>query len=55
MQIGISPQPVVALIAGILILLGPRLLSYMEEKHGYDTDRYFDSLPRRRTAHLASQ
>jgi hypothetical protein len=26
-----------------------------EEKHGYDTDRYFDSRPRRRTAHLASQ
>ena len=29
MQIGISPQPVVALIAGILILLVPRLLSYI--------------------------
>jgi hypothetical protein len=29
MQIGISPQPVVALIAGILILLVPRLLSYL--------------------------
>jgi hypothetical protein len=26
-----------------------------EEKHGYDTDRYFDSRPHRRTAHLASQ
>jgi len=26
-----------------------------EEEHGYDTDRYFDSRPRRRTAHLASQ
>jgi hypothetical protein len=25
-----------------------------EEKYGYDTDRYFDSRPRRRTAHLAS-
>jgi hypothetical protein len=29
MQIGISPQPVVALIAGILILLVPRLLNYI--------------------------
>jgi hypothetical protein len=29
MQIGISPQPVIALIAGILILLVPRLLSYI--------------------------
>ena len=29
MQIVISPQPVVALIAGILILLVPRLLSYI--------------------------
>ena len=29
LQIGISPQPVIALIAGILILLVPRLLSYM--------------------------
>ena len=29
MQIGISAQPVVALIAGILILLVPRLLSYI--------------------------
>jgi hypothetical protein len=29
MQIGISPQPVVALIAGILILVVPRLLSYI--------------------------
>jgi hypothetical protein len=29
MQIGISLQPVVALIAGILILLVPRLLSYI--------------------------
>ena len=29
MQIAISAQPVVALIAGILILLIPRLLSYI--------------------------
>jgi hypothetical protein len=29
MQIGMSAQPVVALIAGILILLVPRLLSYI--------------------------
>jgi hypothetical protein len=29
MQIGMSAQPVVALIAGILILLIPRLLSYI--------------------------
>jgi hypothetical protein len=29
MQMGISAQPVVALIAGILILLIPRLLSYI--------------------------
>jgi hypothetical protein len=29
MQIDISPQPVVALIAGILILLIPRLLNYI--------------------------
>jgi hypothetical protein len=29
MQIGISPQPVIALLAGILILLVPRLLSYI--------------------------
>ena len=29
MQIGLSAQPVVALIAGILILLVPRLLSYI--------------------------
>jgi hypothetical protein len=29
MQIGISPQPVVALIAGILILFVPRLLNYI--------------------------
>jgi hypothetical protein len=29
MHIGISTQPVVALIAGILILLVPRLLSYI--------------------------
>jgi len=29
MQINISPQPVIALIAGILILLVPRLLSYI--------------------------
>ena len=26
-----------------------------EKKHGYDTDRYFDTRSRRRTAHLASQ
>jgi hypothetical protein len=29
MQLTISPQPVVALIAGILILLVPRLLNYI--------------------------
>jgi hypothetical protein len=29
MQVGISPQPVIALLAGILILLVPRLLSYI--------------------------
>jgi hypothetical protein len=29
MQIAISPQPVVAIIAGILILLVPRLLNYI--------------------------
>ena len=29
MQLDISPQPVVALIAGILILLVPRLLNYI--------------------------
>jgi hypothetical protein len=29
MQIIITPQPVVALIAGILILLVPRLLNYI--------------------------
>jgi len=29
MQIVLSPQPVVALIAGILILFVPRLLSYI--------------------------
>ena len=29
MQIGISPQPVIALIAGILFLLDPRVLSYI--------------------------
>jgi len=29
MLFGISPQPVVALIAGILILIVPRLLSYI--------------------------
>ena len=29
MQINITPQPVIALIAGILILLIPRLLSYI--------------------------
>jgi len=29
MQIDISPQPVVSLIAGILIIFVPRLLSYI--------------------------
>ncbi|MFH1031710.1 MAG: DUF3096 domain-containing protein [Chloroflexota bacterium] len=29
MQIAISPQPVVALIAGISILIVPRLLNYI--------------------------
>jgi len=29
MQINITPQPVIALIAGILILLVPRLLNYI--------------------------
>jgi len=29
MQISISPQPVVALVAGILILVAPRLLNYI--------------------------
>ena len=29
MQLIISPQPVVALIAGILILVAPRLLNYI--------------------------
>jgi hypothetical protein len=29
MQIGLSLQPLVALIAGILILIVPRLLSYI--------------------------
>jgi hypothetical protein len=29
MQIILSPQPVVSLIAGILILIVPRLLSYI--------------------------
>ena len=29
MQIGVSLQPVVALIAGILILVVPRLLNYI--------------------------
>jgi uncharacterized membrane protein YdbT with pleckstrin-like domain len=29
MQLAIAPQPVVALIAGILILLVPRLLNYI--------------------------
>ena len=29
MQISISPQPVVALIAGILILVAPKLLNYI--------------------------
>jgi len=26
-----------------------------EKKHGYNTDRYFDTRPRRRTTNLASQ
>jgi len=29
MQISFAPQPVVALIAGILILIAPRLLNYI--------------------------
>ncbi len=29
MQVNISPQPIVALIAGILILVAPRLLNYI--------------------------
>jgi hypothetical protein len=29
MQISISPQPVVSLIAGILILIAPKLLNYI--------------------------
>lgn len=29
MQTSVSPQPVVALIAGILILVAPRLLNYI--------------------------
>ena len=29
MQVSISPQPAVALIAGILILVAPRLLNYI--------------------------
>ena len=29
MQISVSPQPMVALIAGILILVAPRLLNYI--------------------------
>jgi hypothetical protein len=29
MQLDISPQPIAALIAGILILLVPRLLNYI--------------------------
>ena len=29
MQIGLTPQPVVALIAGILILVAQRLLNYI--------------------------
>lgn len=29
MQIGLTPQPVVALIAGILILVAPKLLNYI--------------------------
>ncbi|PIP35759.1 MAG: hypothetical protein COX20_09610 [Desulfobacterales bacterium CG23_combo_of_CG06-09_8_20_14_all_52_9] len=29
MQVSISPQPVVSLIAGILILLVPKLLNYI--------------------------
>ncbi|MBF0100679.1 MAG: DUF3096 domain-containing protein [Desulfobacterales bacterium] len=28
MQINLSPQPIVALIAGILILVAPKLLNY---------------------------
>jgi hypothetical protein len=29
MQLDIAPQPVIALIAGVLILLVPRLLNYI--------------------------
>jgi hypothetical protein len=29
MQVSMSPQPVVSLIAGILILIAPRLLNYI--------------------------
>ncbi len=29
MQVSLSPQPIVSLIAGILILLVPRLLNYI--------------------------
>jgi hypothetical protein len=29
MQISMSPQPVVALIAGIVILIAPKLLNYI--------------------------
>jgi hypothetical protein len=29
MQMGLTPQPVIALIAGILILVAPRLLNYI--------------------------
>jgi len=29
MQINLTPQPVIALIAGVLILLVPRLLNYI--------------------------
>ncbi len=35
-------------------ILGHSVLSTeKEEKHGHDTNRYFDTHPRRRTAHLA--
>jgi uncharacterized protein YjbJ (UPF0337 family) len=32
-----------------------RQITGKEKKHGYDTDHYFDTRPRRRAAHLASQ
>ena len=32
-----------------------RHITEKEENHGYDTDRYFGSRPRGRTAHLTSQ